>query len=237
MSADSITQFQLAHGPVTFAIGLLEAEVDTVVRAYHAWTAPLYRSVHAEKVAGTLAALISQSQPMTAPPQKSLLIPTQSRWTAYFDNFIPGTDAFGPIGHLSDVLNCRGVIITCALGGRAASKPAEVAFDSLQFELFGPGADNPLGVIRSISVARDGGSRKFHATGAVQPFEETERYGQRLVAERFTPAMLATYASALGIDAFNETFYLPEATLVSYANVEPARQCTLAEARRECGLR
>jgi hypothetical protein len=48
--------------------------------------------------------------------------------------------------------------------------------------------------------------------------------------------MLAEYSLALGIDAFNKAFYGDEAQLISYTTAPPARQCSLAEMRREYGL-
>jgi hypothetical protein len=190
-------------------------------------------------VTGDLAALISQLEPLTMPPRRSLWLRTNSRWTAYLDNSILGTDAFGPIGYLAEILNCEGAILTCAFGpreGKAASK--KVIYDSIQFEKYGPGADNPLGCIRSVLVARDGGPWQFDASGTPQDFEELECYQHPLVKNRFTPMMLDRYASALGIDAFRESFYLQDARLISYANLNsvPPRECSLTEVRREFGL-
>jgi hypothetical protein len=172
------------------------------------------------------------------PPRRSLWLRTSSRWTAYLDNSIGGTDAFGPIGHLAEILNCDGIILTCAFAPRKGKAASKVVYDSIQFERYGPGTDDPLGCIRSVLVARDAGPWKFDASGTPQDFEELECYQHPVVKNRFTPMMLDRYASALGIDAFRESFYLRDARLVSYANLNstPARECSLSEVRRDFGL-
>jgi hypothetical protein len=235
VTKDLISSF----GPVTFSIGFLEADLPLVAQAFSSWKMHVLDSVSDVHAYGTFDALVATLAPLTAPPRRSLLIRTRSRWTAYFDNFINGSDAFGPIGHLSSVLGCRGAILTNVphtLDGDYDHKPG--TYGAVQFELYGPEADNPLGCVRSISVAYDGGKWRFDARGAVQQFEEVERYGQRRIVDRFTPAMLIQYALELGIDVFNEDFYAGEARLISYANraSKPARECSFAEARIELGL-
>jgi hypothetical protein len=192
--------------------------------------------LESKTVTGDLSTLISFLEPLTAPPQRTLLIPTRSCWTAYFDNFVHGTDAYGPIGHLSDVMNCRGLILTCALGAPPAASSEKRDFDTVQFELYGPGSRDPLGCLRSISVARDGGPSNFHSSGSPLPFENLANYERRSVAQRFTPTMLADYSLAIGIDAFSEPFYGNRAELIAYANAPPARHCSVADMRREYGL-
>lgn len=236
MSEAKFEHFQFAHAPVTFSIGFLEAECNAVAQAFHAWSTPLFRSVDVQRITGDLSSLVSQLEPLTAPPQRSLLIPTRSQWTAYLDNFINGTDAFGPVSHLAQVLNCRAVVLTCVPTPSEAIFPSRAMFEAVQFEIYGPGTNDPLGCVRSISVARDAGRLRFDASGLAQPFEDVERYNRRAVDERFTPAMLERYAIALEIAPFDEAFYLGEAQLFFYANVAPARQCSIAEARRERGL-
>lgn len=146
----------------------------------------------------------------------------------------------GPVCHLADVMECRGVILTnISQSLHGDSERGKGTYGAVQFEMYGPGADNPLGCVRSVSVVFDGDRWRFDANGSVQPFEDVDCYNNRNVIDRFTPVMLAEYASALEIDAFNEAFYANEACAVSYANAasKPARECALADARLEFGLR
>jgi hypothetical protein len=58
-----------------------------------------------------------------------------------------------------------------------------------------------------VSIANDVGGWQFAAEGELQVYEQLECYRKRKVMERFTPDMLASYCTALGIDLFNSDFY------------------------------
>ena len=76
------------------------------------------------------------------------------------------------------------------------------------FALYGLGSD-PLRDVRTVNAVNDGGQWVFHEFGDIQPFEETDKYSTKRVKDRFTFDMLKRYLIHLGIDAFNEDFYLP----------------------------
>lgn len=61
----------------------------------------------------------------------------------------------------------------------------------------------------------DGGSWLFSVNGQEQPFEESERYRARRVADRFTVEMLERYCSAIDIGLFDEAFYGTHAAIVN----------------------
>jgi hypothetical protein len=146
----------------------------------------------------------------------------------------------GPVCHLADVMGCRGVILSnISQSLHGDFERGKGTYGAVQFEMYGPGADNPLGCVRSVSVAFDGDRWRFDANGSIQPFEDIDCYNKRDVVDRFTPAMLAEYAAALGINAFSERFYAGEACVVTYANAasKPARECALADAQLESGIR
>jgi hypothetical protein len=109
-----------------------------------------------------------------------------SRWTAYFDNFVNGSDPFGPISYLAEVLKCRGVQIgfwpqtsTCEGGA--------------SFSLFGPEKTDWLNYIRSVSTINDGGRWRWNAKGSIQPFEDTDRYLAKTIQDRLTLDMIDRY--------------------------------------------
>jgi hypothetical protein len=58
-----------------------------------------------------------------------------------------------------------------------------------------------------VSVRNDVSGWEFVAEGAVQLFEQVEKYREPKVVDRFTPEMLESYCDALGIELFDPTFY------------------------------
>jgi len=86
-------------------------------------------------------------------------------------------------------------------------------------------------------LTHDGGRWEFSAAGAVQPYEEVEKYESRRTGDRFNPDMLSCYCRALGIRLNDETFYKHTAAVVVSGGGAPEdMQLTLAEARAEIGL-
>jgi hypothetical protein len=79
----------------------------------------------------------------------------------------------------------------------------------------------------------NGGSWTFSANGIQQPFEETESYKARRIADRLTGEMLERYCKALGISVFDETFYGMKAALINTIQKLPsgAPVMSLEEAR------
>ena len=77
----------------------------------------------------------------------------------------------------------------------------------------------------------------FGTGGEPLPFEETEKYSEKLARNRFTPEMLDRYLKHFGIDFFNENFYMPEGSKAYlfelkrdlYAN---EKEMTLEQARK-----
>ncbi|REK19533.1 MAG: hypothetical protein DWQ37_00230 [Planctomycetota bacterium] len=231
--------FGMTYAPTTFNIGFLEIDLDAVVKTFTSWIRQLHHTVHVVDASGEVSAVIASLEPLTMPPRRSLWLRTRSLWTAYVDNSILGTDALSSISYLSKLLGCRGVILSRVphtLQNDADRNRG--TYGAVQFEMYGPSSDDPLECVRSVGVTFDGGRWYFDQSGSVQPFEEVDRYKSQRIVDRLTPEMLDRYAFSLGIDAFNEMFYTGDARLVSYANPAnaPARQCSLAEARRDFGL-
>jgi hypothetical protein len=104
--------------------------------------------------------------------------------------------------------------------------------------LFSPTATDFLNFERTVSVSFDGGRWRFDANGAVQPFEEVERYDRRRISDRLTPAMLENYCRSLGIDFAGEDFWGDRGCLI--ATTEPvgseAPELSLKAARVRLGL-
>jgi hypothetical protein len=93
-----------------------------------------------------------------------------------------------------------------------------------------------LNYVRSIAAANDGGKWTFVAAGSPLPLEDESSYRVRTIRDRFTHEMLTGYLAALGVRAFEEDFYRPEAsTLVVRVGVAPAgaKEHSLDDVRAE----
>ncbi|USQ94994.1 hypothetical protein [Caulobacter sp. RL271] len=136
--------------------------------------------------------------------RRYLFIPTRSDWTVFLDNGHQGTDAFSPLSYMAEKLSCEAVRATCAPGTRESSDLAVI------WELYGPEVIDFSNTVRAVFVADDGNGLVFSESGEVQPYEDMGKYSSRLKRDRFTPQILDHYLRAVGIEAFDETFYQPE---------------------------
>ena len=101
-----------------------------------------------------------------------------------------------------------------SLTKREGNKTSIVSYAATSFTLVGPYETEWLNEIRHVSARKDGGPWKFFQRGEVQPFEQVGHYENKHIRERFTPEMLESYCAALGILAFDATFYGPRSLLV-----------------------
>jgi hypothetical protein len=215
--------------PITDSMGFVEAPIAHVAAALRAPQPDVSGEIRLHRVEGPLARAVEALLPLTMPiVVRTLLVPTTSPWTALFNNSKLGTDAFAALSWLARHLSCRCVRIT-------AVPDAGERYGASMFELLGPEQTDWLNVVRSIHAMNDGGRWRFGATGTPQPFEEPEHYTARRVRDRLPFEVLARYCRALGIQPFDEGFYLPPeqpaATLIE--RVLPAglqtKEFTLAE--------
>lgn len=223
--------------PLTFAVGFVEKSLDIVSEAYGTWTAKNYKNVERSSITGGLAEALLQLEPLSTPPRRSLLLSTESPWTAYFDNGTRGPDAPPVVGYLCRLLRCRGVVATWVphtLDSETGNEKG--TYGAVQFELFASSETEFLNYERTISVAYDAGKWKSSFYGTVQPYEDTEQYEKRKTIEKFTPFMLNAYCRALGINLLDDEFYHGLGTLTVKNGPPPPKEFLLAEARRRLGL-
>jgi hypothetical protein len=193
--------------------------------------ASLPRRVRGRLISGTLLASLDALLTLTGPLTRYVRVQTLAGWTAYFDNFVTGSDhPFGCVSYLAQQVKCRGAIIGCR--ARTDKRGAAVTFS-----LYGAESTEWLNLVRAVSAVEDGGRWEWTATGIVQPFEEVERYRQRQVRDRLPPDMLGRYCGALGIRPFDESFYGAKAFLVENMHIRGSvRTETLQQARAWHGL-
>lgn len=201
--------------PVTGTIGFLEAPLAAAVKGFLDWERPIHeplgRSLSARPVSGTLEEALRALLPLTDTlRQRHLFVPTASRWCAFFDNGHQGTDAVSTMSGLAQRLGCRGARVTAIPDTiEGESRGAKGRYGALVLELYGPEPTHFLNYVRTIGAVNDGGRWSFAAAGTPLPFEECEAYGARRIRDRFTFDLLERYARALGLNPFDEDFYLP----------------------------
>lgn len=164
--------------------------------------------------------------PLQMPARRQIIVGTTGRWTMHADNSRGGGDSVSWVGYLSGVLKCRGVIAHHV-------PPSQYPYPSTQFELLAPDGKPPLRYVRTISAGiYDEGRWKFLTTGAVQPFEEVERYTVRRIRDRFDRGLLVQYLDALRIRADDPRFFTT-GTLLEEGEFEHQWTATLEQARAE----
>jgi hypothetical protein len=201
--------------PVTQEIGFLETDAARAAERFAAWHSSLSRlrivRFKQRRVEGDFKTLLCALHPLTSILRRRFLfVPTESRWTAYFDNGHNGTDAFPVMSVLAEELECRGI--------RAVAIPERADEDgAVIFELYGPRKQEWLNVERAIGVSSEDGRWDFWESGAPLPFETPREYEAPRVRDRFTVKLLRRYVRELGgIRIHDDDFYAPgnEAWLV-----------------------
>jgi hypothetical protein len=180
---------------VTSEIGFLEAEAADAADQFAAWQSSLSRlrlvKYRSRRVEGDFRSLLCTLHPLTSVQrERFLFVPTDSRWTAYFDNGHMGADATTTISVLARDLKVRGV--------RAVATPDadDDTGGAVMFELYGPEEGEFLNFDRTLGVSREGGRWEFWEGGTRLPFEKPERYEARNVRDRFTVEMLEEYCAS-----------------------------------------
>lgn len=209
--------------PLTFDIGFLECELVDAAEAFRRWRGDsLGNKLRIAELRGRLETLLPRLEPLTIPFCRELLVKTNSRWIARFDNGVHGGDNFPPISHLCTFMKCRGMIAGWSpdkLHGHKRQAPG--TYGSVSLELYGPEEKEytekegiMMNATRVLTAANDGGRWVFINAGEPLPFEQTESYRAKRIKDRFTVEMLESYCKELGVDLFNDEFYGPEAVLI-----------------------
>ncbi len=223
-----------ALAPITFSCGFLEIPLDVAREQFFSWVKTFEQSAESTSISASLPEALRLLPPLTGIRRRIILLEAGSAWTVYFDNSINGSDPEGAIGHLSQTLKCRGLVVGCRPHIRNKS------YGAVSFVLYGPEQTDWLNMERSIWAGNDGGRWTFETAGKQLPFEMTEKYEAKRVRDRFTPEMLEEYAHALGIHLFDPGFYGPEGLLINIPKRLPPggghRSLTLEEAQSLHGI-
>lgn len=226
------------YAPVTFTCGFVESPFEPFSTALVSWEKECEgrRGGHTERTwfSASLPEALSRLEPLRTPTDRDLFIETRSGWTACYSNGLRVNSAFTGVSYLPQVLNCRGLEVSCVPDrGDRAGKDGLQIYGAVIFTLYGPNETDWLTRIRHISVTNDAGNRwEFVAQGQPQPFEHPENYKARKIANRFTPEMLDEYCKALGIDFFSAEFYGGRCLVTRNTSMRaPGPAMSFAEAR------
>ena len=78
--------------PLTHQIGFLEGDFDYVCSIYLKWRQSLQIGVGHEFIETELAGGLARLDPLVTPWDRELLIRTESKWVAYFNNGLRASD-------------------------------------------------------------------------------------------------------------------------------------------------
>jgi hypothetical protein len=207
--------FDDRFAPITSEIGFLECDAKRAADAFQQWQEPIQarRGVRlvCREVAGDFPTRLENLPPLTSIERRRFLFsPTDSKWTAYFDNGLRGSDAFSSVSHLCTIIGCRGIRglvvphTVKTVAGREVGRSGGTIFE---LYLADTNSCSFLNIRRSVSSAYDG-HWVFNANGEpALEFEQLERYQGRQMRDRFTPEMLNDYLRNFGIQFFSPEFY------------------------------
>lgn len=102
------------YAPILSEVGFIECNLATATDAFMDWQQPiqLARSVYLKRqeVHGDLSEKIKNLLPLTSSESRRFLfLPTKSRWTAYLDNGLNGSDVFSVVSFLATKIGCFGL--------------------------------------------------------------------------------------------------------------------------------
>jgi hypothetical protein len=198
--------------PVTLTLGFVECPFTEFSEAFTRWQKGLDAQFGTQtevcRFRAPLSEAILKLEPLVTPSDRYLLIETRSGWSAIFSNGLRVNDVNSPVSYLPTVLKCRGLEVFCIPDRSDKNfKDALQIYGAVVFTLYGSEKTDFLNRIRHIGVTHDVSGWEFMAQGEIQPFEKTENYQRRKVADRFTDEMLESYCEALGIKVFDANFY------------------------------
>ena len=199
--------FANKFAPTTFCVGFLDRDLERIVNV-DTNSRSLVGEFSSRPVGGDLSTMLRELEPLSGPMTRALWVETKSEWTAYFDNSINGSDPYGKIGHLSRLLSCRGVTISC-FPDIAAQCSGQTRFD-----LWGQAPVDAFNCTRSIAATRDGDRWSWDIEGKRLPFEKIETYSHKRIKDRFPSDLAIEYCLAVGINPFDENFYGRSGVLV-----------------------
>jgi hypothetical protein len=217
------------YAPIFERVGAIKAPLEDVVKAFIDWKEPQViksgNSLKNARLKGSLEDVFIALQPLKY-PLKEVFIPAYNGYT-FFTNNRPTAES-GRISLISKFLNVPAFEVW------AFYKTEGKQVNGWGGGMFSKGIGFDFS--RTVYLIKDL-KWDFHQRGEPFPFEELERYNEKLARNRFTPDMLERYCQQVGIDFFNEDFYMPSGSeAIIIETVRPPfpneKSMTLEEVRR-----
>jgi hypothetical protein len=224
--------------PMTSEIGFAEVELERAVAFVDDRTGSSTRRrggrLTEERLSVDLAAGLERLLPLTLGEEsRILLMVTDSPWVAYFENTSGGADPASVMSVLAMTCGCRTLRVAAIPDTIRSETGRGGRHGGSMLEIYGPQVVEFQNVVRLISAINDGSRWRFDLEGEEQPFERPEHYTRRTIRRRFPFELLAEYLDALGVRAFDEDFYGPEAVLFERTGMTPdPQEISLEEVRR-----
>lgn len=208
---------QLLNGkfaPMSYQIGFIETDCARAVEFYSRWQAELHSSrgvtIEQKPIMGELERALGALVPLTSVERRRhLFVPTNSAWTAYFDNGYRGPDVVSTMSYLAKNLRCRTLKVVNVPDTGEGKAKGRGRYGALELQMYGPTDQPGLNTLRTIHLSNQGDKWEFVQTGTPFDFERTEQYAARKIRDRFSLETLVEYVGALGLQPFEQSFYLP----------------------------
>ncbi|MFI4898466.1 MAG: hypothetical protein ACIARR_11645 [Phycisphaerales bacterium JB059] len=145
-------------------------------------------------------------------PDRALLVPIGSDWTAFFDNhereWLAAAEHF--------VLCQRLGVETYFFSYMSHDAPEQTGSAHFSANRFNEGRVEE----RSVLLIHDG-SWEFHESGAPLAFENLDAYTARRKRDRLTPDILRAYGEAIGVPYWDPSVYGTDIRLLRWGGVPP----------------
>jgi hypothetical protein len=222
--------FNSRLAPLMNRVAFVDGNIEQVVEAFLAWYQPLIErrewklDVRKEQV--TFEEALGRLEPLEY-PEKHIFMTTKSKWIAFTDNRQQAE--IGRIRQVSKRLDVQSVEVG-AWERNVSDNPKSVNGWGGGYFTLNQGND----MTRSVSLMYND-KWDFDEYGEPLPFENMSAYKEKLAKNRLTPAMVDQYCKEIGIDLFNEDFYLPEKVAYVIETVGPRgnqKSLSLSEVRK-----
>jgi len=187
--------------PITKNFFFIEGDINIIANTFIDWQTPLL-AIHNNRLESNIIredlkhTLLRLSPLTTVEARRYVLIPTNSKWIAFFDNGNIGTDSSAP-NVIGDFLKTK--VIRAVYDNRTE----DTIFDYSDYAI------NENGLIRSINAIKES-KWKFETYGTPLSFENLELYNAKKIKDKFNLNILNNYLLYFDIDFLNKNYYKPK---------------------------
>ncbi|MET3367392.1 UNVERIFIED_CONTAM: hypothetical protein ABIE34_000613 [Jeotgalibacillus campisalis] len=220
--------------PVTNTLSFVNAPLEQAAQIWHDWYAKRYpnnKNLRQTTYTGSLEEHFKRLVPLASGAETLFLETRDPSWTAAVDNSRTGPDLSSLLRvEYAQTRGIRSVIVQEIPHtlDRKTYPQWRGRYGARRFLILGPG--DFVTQVRLVNNDK----WEFARGGEVLEFENTDAYDSPRTTDRFTHEMLVDYCRHLGLDPYNEDFYVPNGRgiIVGFrGETRPEDGYTLAEAR------